>query len=124
LPGLGRARRRAALVCIAGLALDGSGARPAHCLTSGHGCSAGILELTGCLIPATQVLGFATSGIETLIEILLVVRKRPVDAALPNGKSGAARRIAGLIEEPAALLLHAFFGARLRRDAMPQQVAS
>ncbi len=54
---------------------------PAHFLTSGFGGAAAILELAGFLIPATQILGFAASGIETLIEVLLQVGKRPVDSS-------------------------------------------
>ena len=50
---------------------------PAHFLTSGLGCSGAILELAGFLIPATQVLGFATSGIETVIEIFLEAGNGP-----------------------------------------------
>jgi hypothetical protein len=84
---------------------------PAHFLTSGLGCSAAILELAGFLIPATQALGFAASGIETLIEIFLEVRKRPVDAPLHRGRSGTTLRIAGLLEGPAALLLRVFWGS-------------
>jgi hypothetical protein len=84
---------------------------PAHFLTSGLGCSSGILELAGFLIPATQVLGFVTSGIETLMEIFLEARKRPVDAPLHHGRSGTALRIAGLLEGPAALLLRVFWGS-------------
>ena len=84
---------------------------PVHFLTSGLGCSAAILELAGFLIPATQILGFAASGIETLIEIFLEVRKRPVDAPLHRGKSGTMLRIAGLLEGPAALLLRVFWGS-------------
>jgi len=84
---------------------------PAHFLTSGLGGSAAILELVGFLIPATQVLGFAASGIETVIEIFLEVRKRPVDAPLHHGRSGTTLRIAGLLEGPAALLLRAFWGS-------------
>jgi Polysulphide reductase, NrfD len=84
---------------------------PAHFLTSGLGGSAAILELTGFLIPATQILGFVASGIETLIEIFLGVRKRAVDAPLHHGRSGKTLRIAGLLEGPAAFLLRAFFGS-------------
>jgi hypothetical protein len=84
---------------------------PAHFLTSGLGGSAAILELAGFLIPATQVLGFVASGIETLIEIFFDLRKRPVDVPLHHGRSGKALRVAGLLEGPAALLLRAFFGA-------------
>src|SRR6266436_6419371 len=84
---------------------------PAHFLTSGFGGAAGILELAGFLIPATQILGFAASGIETLMEILLHVRKRPVDTPLHHGGSGRALLLAGLLEGPAALLLRAFSGS-------------
>jgi len=83
---------------------------PAHFLTSGFGGAAGILELAGFLIPATQILGFAASGIETLMEILLQVRKRPVDTPLHHGGSGRALLLAGLLEGPAALLLRALLG--------------
>ena len=65
---------------------------PAHFLTSGLGGSAAILELAGFLIPATQILGFAASGIETVIEIFLEVRKRPIDAPLHHGRSGTTLR--------------------------------
>jgi hypothetical protein len=84
---------------------------PAHFLTSGLGGSAAILELAGFLIPATQILGFAASGIETVMEIFLEVRKRPVDAPLHHGRSGTTLRIAGLLEGPAALLLRVFWGS-------------
>ena len=84
---------------------------PAHFLTSGLGGSAAILELAGFLIPATQILGFAASGIETVIEIFLEVRKRPIDAPLHHGRSGTTLRIAGLLEGPAALLLRVFWGS-------------
>src|ERR1700758_691131 len=60
---------------------------PAHFLTSGLGCAAGILELAGFLIPATQILGFIASGIETLIELKLLVRKHSADAPLHQGRS-------------------------------------
>jgi hypothetical protein len=83
---------------------------PVHFLTSGFGGAAAILELAGFLIPATQILGYAASGIETLIEILLQVRKRPVDSPLHHGTSGRALLLAGLLEGPAALLLRFFFG--------------
>jgi hypothetical protein len=84
---------------------------PAHFLTSGLGGSAAICELAGFLIPATQVLGFVTSGMETLIDLFLEVRKRPVDAPLHHGRSGMTLRIAGLLEGPAALLLRVLWGS-------------
>ena len=61
---------------------------PAHFLTSGLGGAVGILELAGFLIPATQILGFATSGVETVIEIYLTVRKGVADKPLHHGVSG------------------------------------
>jgi hypothetical protein len=84
---------------------------PPHFLTSGLGGASGILELAGFLVPATQILGFATSGIETLVEIMLQVRKRTVDAPLHHGKSGRTLLVAGLLEGPAALLLRIIFGS-------------
>jgi Polysulphide reductase, NrfD len=84
---------------------------PAHFLTSGMGGAAGILELAGFLVPGTQILGFAASGIETLIEIMLQVRKRPVDSPLHHGRSGRTLLVAGLLEGPAALLLRILWGS-------------
>src|SRR5258707_959260 len=84
---------------------------PAHFLTSGLGGASGILELAGFLVPATQILGFAASGIETLIEIMLQVWKRPVDAPLHHGRSGRTLPAAGLLEGPAARPLRIFFGS-------------
>jgi hypothetical protein len=84
---------------------------PPHFLTSGLGGASGILELAGFLVPATQILGFAASGIETLVEIMLQVRKRPVDAPLHQGRSGRTLLVAGLLEGPVALLLRIFLGS-------------
>lgn len=84
---------------------------PAHFLASGLGGSAAILELTGFLMPATQILGFVASGIETLLDIFLEVRKKPVDAPLHHGRSGTTLRVAGVLEGPAAVLLRVFFGS-------------
>ncbi len=84
---------------------------PAHFLTSGLGGAAGILELAGFLIPATQILGFAASGIETGIETMLTVRKRVADGPLHHGFSGSTLRIAGILEGPAALLIRAIWHA-------------
>lgn len=81
---------------------------PPHFLTSGLGSSSGILELLGFLVPATQILGFVASGLETLLDIFLEVRKRPVDAPLHHGKSGWTLRVAGFVEGPASLLLRLF----------------
>jgi hypothetical protein len=85
---------------------------PPHFLTSGLGSSSGILELFGFLVPATQILGFAASGFETLLGIFLEVRERPVDRPLQRGKSGWTLRVAGFVEGPASLLLRLFLGGR------------
>jgi hypothetical protein len=84
---------------------------PVHFLTSGLGCSSGILELAGFLIPATQIIGFVASGIETLIGILLELRKSRVGAPLYRGESGWTLRIAGIVEGPVALLLRLIAGS-------------
>jgi hypothetical protein len=84
---------------------------PSHFLTSGLGGSAGILELAGFLIPATQILGFAAAGIETVLEILFEVRKPTANAPLHHGRVGMTFRIAGLLEGPAALLIRIFCGS-------------
>jgi len=78
---------------------------PAHFLTSGLGGSAGMLELLGFFIPATQLLGFAAAGIETLLEILFEVRKPVANAPLHHGRTGLVFRAAGILEGPLALLL-------------------
>lgn len=84
---------------------------PAHFLTSGLGGAVGILELAGFLIPATQILGFVTSGIETGIEILLTVQKGIADKPLHRGVSGRTLRVAGMLEGPVALLIRAVWHA-------------
>ena len=84
---------------------------PAHFLNSGLGGSSAILELAGFLIPATQILGFVTSAIETLLEIFFEIHKPGVDAPLHHGRSGVIFRIAGTLEGPLALLLRIFWGA-------------
>jgi hypothetical protein len=53
---------------------------PAHFLTSGLGGSSAILELVGFFIPATQILGFITAGLEIVFEALFEIRKPGVDA--------------------------------------------
>jgi hypothetical protein len=84
---------------------------PAHFLTSGLGGAVGILELAGFLIPATQILGFATSGVETVIEIYLTVRKGVADKPLHHGISGGTLRVAGMLEGPVALLIRIIWHA-------------
>lgn len=90
---------------------------PPHFLTSGLGSSSGILELLGFMVPATQILGFVASGLETLLDIFLEVRGRPVDAPLHKGKSGWMLRIAGFVEGPASLSLRLFISGPRGRYA-------
>ena len=85
---------------------------PPHFLISGLGSSSGILELLGFMVPATQLLGFVASGLETILGIFLEVRHRPVDVPLQRGKSGWTLRIAGFVEGPVSLLLRLFLGGR------------
>jgi Polysulphide reductase, NrfD len=84
---------------------------PAHFLTSGLGCAAGILELAGFLIPATQLIGFAASGIETLVGGIIEVRTDAVNLPLHHGRSGWTMRIGGVLEGPIALVVRIFWGS-------------
>jgi len=84
---------------------------PGHFLTSGLGGSAAILELFGFLVPAAQILGFATTTIETLIGVILELRHGRVHAPLHDGKSGWTMRIAGALEGPIALLIRILWHA-------------
>jgi len=83
---------------------------PPHFLTSGLGGSAAILELAGFMVPVTQALGFLAAGVETLLEARFLIRRRPVDAPLHQGRSGRMFLAAGLLEGPAALLLRLVLG--------------
>ncbi len=65
----------------------------------------------GFLIPATQVLGFITAGLQIVFETLFVIRRPDVDAPLHEGRSGIAFRIAGLLEGPTALLVRIIWGS-------------
>lgn len=83
---------------------------PAHFLTSGLGGSAAILELFGFLIPATQMIGFAAAGIETLVGFVLELFRGVVEAPLHHGKSGWTMRISGTLEGPVALVVRLLWG--------------
>jgi formate-dependent nitrite reductase membrane component NrfD len=84
---------------------------PGHFLTSGLGGSSAILELSGFFIPATQILGFVTAGLEIVFEAVFEIRKPNVDAPLHQGRSGIAFRIAGLLEGPTALVIRMIWGS-------------
>ena len=78
---------------------------PAHFLAAAFGGAAGVLELIGFLTPATQFLGLAASGIETLLGVHFELSRQAVNAPLHRGKSAWAFRIAGVMAGPGALLL-------------------
>jgi hypothetical protein len=84
---------------------------PAHFLTSGLGGSSAILELSGFFIPATQLFGFVTAGMEIIFELLFEIRKTSVDVPLHQGRSGIAFRIAGVLEGPTALAIRLVWGS-------------
>jgi Polysulphide reductase, NrfD len=84
---------------------------PIHFLCSGLGSAAGICELAGFLLPATQTLGFFASGVETLLEAWFLLRKTKVNGPMHHGKLGVAFLVAGLLEGPAALLVRIFLGS-------------
>jgi hypothetical protein len=85
---------------------------PAHFLTSGLGGSAGILELAGFLIPATQLIGFAAAGIETLVGGVIELQRNKVNEPLHHGRSGWTMRIGGVLEGPVALAVRVLFGSQ------------
>ena len=84
---------------------------PAHFLVSGLGGSAAILELAGFLIPPMQFLGYAASGLETMLGALFELRRSPVNAPIHHGKVALAFRVAGLFNGPLALLVRFFWGS-------------
>jgi len=91
---------------------------PAHFLASGLGGSAAILELFGFLIPATQLMGFAAAGIETLVGLVLELRHGVAEAPLHRGRSGWTMRVAGTLEGPIALIVRILWGGTsIGRDA-------
>jgi len=84
---------------------------PAHFLTSGLGGAAAILELAGFLIPVTQILGFASAGIETLLGLWFEIHRPAVNAPLHHGRSSVMFRIAGALAGPGALLIRIVWGS-------------
>jgi formate-dependent nitrite reductase membrane component NrfD len=91
---------------------------PAHFLTGAFGSAAAALELLGFQIPATQSLGLAAAGIETMLLIYFEFRRSPVNAPLHHGKSGIAFRIAATMAGPVTLFL------RLISHAAPMRIAA
>jgi formate-dependent nitrite reductase membrane component NrfD len=88
-----------------------------HFLASGLGGAAGIIELMGFLIPATQFLGIAAAAIETLLGVYFELSRLPVNAPLHRGKSAWAFRVAGLLAGPGALALRLMLDSASGRRA-------
>jgi Polysulphide reductase, NrfD len=84
---------------------------PPHFAASAIGTAAGIIELFGFFIPATQILGFAAAAVETLVGIIIEVRKRPWDAPLRSGKTGWTIRAGGALSGPVSLLIRILWHA-------------
>jgi formate-dependent nitrite reductase membrane component NrfD len=88
---------------------------PAVFLTGALGSAAGVLELLGFRIPATQFIAIVASIVETLVAVAIEVRGRYVDRPLREGSIGWLTRAGGALAGPLALLLRLFAG--------PQSVA-
>jgi hypothetical protein len=84
---------------------------PAHFLVSGLGGSAAILELLGFLIPPMQFLGYAASGLETVLGAIFELHRSPVNAPIHHGKVATAFRVAGSLNGPLALLVRFLWGS-------------
>jgi formate-dependent nitrite reductase membrane component NrfD len=92
-------------------------ALPPHFLAAAVGGAAGILELVGFLIPATQFLGLAAAAVETLLGVHFELNRLPVNAPLHHGKSAWTFRIAGSLAGPGALLLRLLWDSASGRRA-------
>jgi len=92
-------------------------ALPPHFLAAGLGGAGAVLELLGFLTHATQFLGIAAAGIETLLGVHFELSRLPVNAPLHRGKSALAFRIAGTLAGPGALLLRLFSDSAPARRA-------
>jgi hypothetical protein len=84
---------------------------PPHFVASALGTTAGIIELFGFFIPATQILGYTAAAVETVVGIIVEARKRPSDAPLRSGKTGGTIRAGGVLAGPVSLLVRIFLGA-------------
>jgi len=83
---------------------------PAVFLTGALGSAAGMLELLGFLIPATQFIAIVASTVETLLATMIEVRGRYVDRPLREGTVGWLTRSGGILAGPISLLLRIFAG--------------
>ena len=92
-------------------------ALPPHFLAAAVGGAAGILELIGFLIPATQLLGLAAAVAETLLGVHFELSRLPVNAPLHRGKSAWTFRIAGTLAGPGALVLRLMSDSAAERRA-------
>lgn len=83
---------------------------PPHFAASALGSAAAILELLGFLIPATYILGLVAAAVETLVGILIEIRKREVDRPLRQGKTGRTIRAGGMLSGPVSLAVRIVWG--------------
>jgi formate-dependent nitrite reductase membrane component NrfD len=83
---------------------------PAVFLTGALGSAAGLLELMGFLIPATQLIGIVASIVEIVIAIIIELRGRYVDRPLREGSVGWLTRAGAVLAGPTSLLLRIFGG--------------
>lgn len=81
---------------------------PAVFLTGALGAAAGVLELLGFRIPATQFIGIVASMGEIIIAITIEVRDRYVDRPLREGAVGWLTRAGAALAGPTSLLLRIF----------------
>jgi hypothetical protein len=83
---------------------------PPHFVASALGAAAAVLELLGWFSHATQAMGIAAAGVETVIGIVIEMRGRPVDEPLRKGTVGWIIRTGGVLTGPLSLLLRISFG--------------
>jgi len=81
---------------------------PAVFLTGALGSAAGMLELLGFLVPATQFIAIIASIVETFVAVMIEVRGRYVDRPLREGPVGWLTRAGGALAGPVSLLLRMF----------------
>jgi formate-dependent nitrite reductase membrane component NrfD len=86
---------------------------PAVFLSGATGSAAGLLELFGFLVPATQLIGVAASTVEIVVAIVIETRGRYVDRPLREGAVGWLTRAGSILAGPIALVLRIFWGHSL-----------
>jgi hypothetical protein len=82
---------------------------PLHFVASALGASAGVLELLGFLIPATNRMSIVAAGVETCLAVYLAVRGGAVNAPLREGNTAWMILTAEGLTGPLPLALRIFF---------------